>query len=96
MRKLVVRLLIAGLLACMLVPYVYEFRANDTAGYYRAHPERLLYAVIVAAIGGVVLHGFHRFASRAQPRRWQFSLATLFLVMTAIAWVFALIWVIAM
>lgn len=96
MRKLAIRLVIAGFLACVVVQWVCEFRANDAAGYYRAHPERLLVALVVAAVGGGVLHGFHRLASRAQARRWQFSLGTLFLVMTAVAWVFALIWLLTM
>jgi len=96
MRKLAIRFLIAGFVGFTVVQLICQFRADDTAGYYRAHPERLLVALVVAAIGGVVLHGFHRFASRAQPRRWQFSLGTLFLVMTAIAWVFALIWLLTM
>jgi len=94
MRRIAGRLLVA---TCVVgqVP-VFFYVGTLTPDYYSTHPERLAYALVMAAWAGILVLAFHRFARRDRRGRWQFSLGAALLVVTAIAWVLAMIRMLAM
>ena len=95
-KKLAVRLLVAAIQISMLVFIIHNFLGYNVAGFYIAHPQRLLYVVVLAAAGGAVIMGFHTLWSRGQRNPRQFSLAALLLVTTAVALALALVRVLMM
>jgi hypothetical protein len=96
MKRIAGALLVAAFAVWVAADVVHEFRANETADYYSSRPERLWYVLAITGVGAAVAVGFYRSSPRAQRGARQFSLWTLLLVTTAIAFMLALIRIITM
>ena len=79
-KKILSVLMLAIILAGLVVAIVHDRR-----------PVEFVYVIVLSAIAGAVIFGFHHLSPRMQRKGMQFSLIELFLVLTAIALVSALV-----
>ncbi len=82
MKRIATALLIAAFIVWAIVDAVHEFRANETAKFYSSHPERLLYVLAIAVVGGVVAILFYRLSPSSQRRAKLFALGGVAIFLT--------------
>jgi hypothetical protein len=83
MKRTAATLLIIAFVVWAIVDEIREFRANDVAGFYSSHPERLLYVLAITVLGGIVAVAFYRLSPRSQRQAKLFALGGFALFMTS-------------